>query len=67
MGAEQLLEGLGLGLSELGEAHGSVPHGAVMLTQLGSGIRVDGRRGVAVLRETGGKEREPGTDIARIR
>ncbi len=67
MGAQQLLEGLGLGLAELGEARGSVPHGTVMLTQLRAGIRVDRGGGVAVLGETRCQQREPSADILRIR
>ena len=58
MGSQQLLEGLGLGLAQLGEACGGMPHGAMMLAQLRSGLGIDRGRGVTVLHETVGQEHE---------
>ncbi|MFM1966503.1 MAG: hypothetical protein RL134_2228 [Actinomycetota bacterium] len=67
MGAQQLLEGLGLGLAQLREAHGSMPHGAVVLAELRPCVGVDGGRGVAILGKTRREERETAADIACIR
>lgn len=67
MGPQELFEGLGLGLAELGEACRGMPHGAVVLAQLRTGIGLDGRRGVAILREPGCEQRQSSTHVVRIR
>lgn len=63
MGPQELLEGLGLGLAELGEARGGVTHRAVVLAQLRPGVGLERRRCITVRSEAGREEREPCTHI----
>ena len=66
MGPQKMLEGLGLGLAQLGEACGGVPHGAVMLAQLRTGLGFDRRRRVAVTRESIGQEHQARLRVANV-
>jgi len=59
MGPQELLEGLCLGLAELGETRGGMPHGAVVLAQLRTGVGLERRRRVAILGEAQCQECEP--------
>lgn len=67
MGSQKVLEGLGLGLAQLGEACGGVPHGAVMLAQLRSSLGLDRGRRIAVLHETVGQEHETRLGVVHVR
>jgi len=67
MGSEQLLEGLGLGLAELREEHGGMPHGAVVLAQLRAGLGLDRCGGVTIVGEPLGQQRQAHLGVRDMR
>ena len=66
MGSQELLEGLGLGLAQLGETCGGVPHGAVMLAQLRTCLGLHGGRRIAVLCESVGQQHETRLGVTNV-
>lgn len=59
MCAEELLEGLGLRIAQLREAHRCMPHRAVVLAELRAGIGSRRRRRISIRGKPGGQHGEP--------